>query len=36
MSALLMAIFFHGLAPAELREWTAAMIDSGSGWTCPP
>src|SRR6201992_2667562 len=29
MSALLMAIFFRGLAPAELREWTAAMIASG-------
>ena len=29
MSALLMAIFFRGLAPAELRAWTAAMIASG-------
>src|ERR1700749_2893418 len=29
MSALLMAIYFRGLAPAELREWTAAMIASG-------
>jgi thymidine phosphorylase len=29
MSALLMAIFFRGLAPDELREWTAAMIASG-------
>ncbi|HEY0717356.1 MAG TPA: thymidine phosphorylase, partial [Streptosporangiaceae bacterium] len=29
MSALLMAVFFRGLAPAELREWTAAMIASG-------
>ncbi|HEY6502213.1 MAG TPA: thymidine phosphorylase [Streptosporangiaceae bacterium] len=29
MSALLMAIFFRGLAPGELREWTAAMIASG-------
>jgi thymidine phosphorylase len=29
MSALLMAIFFRGLDPAELRTWTAAMIDSG-------
>ena len=29
MSALLMAIFFRGLAPEELREWTAAMIASG-------
>ena len=29
MSALLMAIFFHGLGQQELRTWTAAMIDSG-------
>jgi thymidine phosphorylase len=29
MSALLMAIVFRGLAPAELRAWTAAMIASG-------
>jgi thymidine phosphorylase len=29
MSALLMAIYFQGLDPAELRTWTAAMIDSG-------
>ena len=29
MSALLMAIYFRGLDPAELRTWTAAMIDSG-------
>src|SRR5262252_5601069 len=29
MSALLMAIYFRGLAPAELRAWTGAMIDSG-------
>ena len=29
MSALLMAIYFRGLEPAELRTWTAAMIDSG-------
>jgi thymidine phosphorylase len=29
MSALLMAIFFRGLDRAELRTWTAAMIDSG-------
>jgi thymidine phosphorylase len=29
MSALLMAIFFRGLNPAELRAWTAAMIASG-------
>jgi thymidine phosphorylase len=28
-SALLMAIYFRGLDPAELRSWTAAMIDSG-------
>jgi thymidine phosphorylase len=29
MSALLMAIFWRGLDPAELRAWTAAMISSG-------
>ena len=29
MSALLMAIYFQGLDPAELRTWTAAMIESG-------
>jgi thymidine phosphorylase len=29
MSALLMAIYFHGLDRAELRAWTAAMVDSG-------
>ena len=29
MSALLMAIYFRGLEPAELRAWTGAMIDSG-------
>ena len=29
MSALLMAIYFRGLDPRELREWTAAMIASG-------
>jgi thymidine phosphorylase len=29
MSALLMAVYFQGLDPAELRTWTAAMIDSG-------
>jgi thymidine phosphorylase len=29
MSALLMAIFFRGLDPGELRVWTAAMIASG-------
>jgi len=30
MSALLMAIYFRGLEPAELRAWTGAMIDSGA------
>jgi thymidine phosphorylase len=29
MSALLMAIYFNGLNTAELRDWTAAMINSG-------
>ena len=29
MSALLMAVYFRGLDQAELRSWTAAMIDSG-------
>jgi thymidine phosphorylase len=29
MSALLMAIYFRGLDAAELRTWTAAMIESG-------
>ena len=29
MSALLMAIYFRGLEPAELRTWTEAMIESG-------
>jgi thymidine phosphorylase len=29
MSALLMAIFFRGLDPAELHAWTDAMISSG-------
>jgi thymidine phosphorylase len=29
MSALLMAIYFRGLDPAELRAWTDAMIGSG-------
>jgi len=29
MSALLMAVYFQGLDPAELRTWTAAMVESG-------
>jgi thymidine phosphorylase len=29
MSALLMAIYFRGLDPEELRAWTRAMISSG-------
>ncbi len=29
MSALLMAVFFQGLRPAELHTWTDAMIRSG-------
>lgn len=29
MSALLMAIFWRGMSPAETAEWTGAMIDSG-------
>jgi thymidine phosphorylase len=29
MSALLMAVFFRGLDPAELRAWTGAMLASG-------
>jgi thymidine phosphorylase len=29
MSALLMAVYFRGLGPAELRTWTEAMVSSG-------
>ena len=29
VSALLMAVFFRGMAPEELTVWTQAMIDSG-------
>jgi thymidine phosphorylase len=29
VSALLMAVYFRGLDAAELRTWTAAMVDSG-------
>ncbi len=29
MSALLMAVYFRGLRPGELRAWTAAMVSSG-------
>jgi len=29
MSAMLMAIYFRGLDPPELRSWTSAMVDSG-------
>ncbi|MGY1708134.1 thymidine phosphorylase [Geodermatophilus sp. SYSU D00758] len=29
VSALLMAVFFRGMTPAELAVWTQAMIDSG-------
>src|SRR6266699_2259257 len=29
MSAMAMAVFFRGLAPAELRAWTGAMVASG-------
>ncbi|MDP9429044.1 MAG: thymidine phosphorylase [Actinomycetota bacterium] len=30
VSALLMAVFFRGMAPDELAVWTQAMIDSGT------
>ena len=29
MSALLMAVYFRGLEPGELRSWTGAMVSSG-------
>jgi len=29
MSALLMAVYFRGLEPGELRSWTTAMVSSG-------
>ena len=29
MSALLMAVYFRGLAPGELGAWTSAMVSSG-------
>jgi thymidine phosphorylase len=40
MSALLMAVYFQGLSPGELRAWTAAMVSSGErldlGAVAPP
>jgi pyrimidine-nucleoside phosphorylase len=30
MAALCMAVWFHGLAPSELRAWTEAMLRSGA------
>jgi thymidine phosphorylase len=30
MSALLMAVYFQGLSPGELRAWTAAMVSRGT------
>jgi thymidine phosphorylase len=40
MSALLMAVYFQGLSPGELRAWTAAMVSSGErldlGSVAPP
>lgn len=29
MASLLMAVFFRGMSPGELRAWTQAMLDSG-------
>ncbi len=40
MSALLMAVYFRGMAPGELGAWTAAMVSSGErldlGSVTPP